>query len=252
MGDLGSSKLALGAAAGAMGGALSEDPDKLTSFIGQTGQSQIPGGGTMSVDPGDSMATGLDLSNRGFRALSELASTPVDLGPQSMVQTPGFAFGGSLPAPLGFTVTDPGWRTGPRVDFSTGSTVGPQGPGDQGWGVGDDWHGIQKPLGGFYTDEEVETQTFPGHPDWGKSTTPSEPVDRRGGDGGGGGGGGGGRGEMSRFANPFGGFQSSRFGLPSGGAQGGGFKNFQTAMNLLRQNAGKSPLASGGFGNNAN
>ena len=252
-------KLALGAGAGALSGALSEDPDKLTSFINQFGTSGISGQ-NVSVDPGNSLATGLDLAGRGFSALNTLAAQPVDLGPASIAQTPAFAFGGALPAPLGFTVSDPGFKKPSGVDLGRGTLVDPNsnppnrpdplfpfgkpdnrtstlgGDGSGGGGTSGPTGGLTQPIGN--TKPQTAQQSFLPQTGAGGILSPQGQQGAQGGFG-----------SVADIVG-LGPALQSRFGLPGGGANPAGFNQFQSALNLLRLGQGQAPVTQGGFSGN--
>ena len=95
-------KAGLGAGLGALGGA-----------VGGSGQ-DIRGFGANETDqihPANLLNFGVEGIKRLGRAATQQAEEPINLGPQSIVQTPPFFFGGGLPGPIGLSGRDPGFAS---------------------------------------------------------------------------------------------------------------------------------------------
>lgn len=129
-------KILLGGGLGALGGALSQDPSELTSFINQTGGTGSGFRGRFTVDPGDLLARAMVRTSTFEDALRSQAAFPTDLGPAAMIQTPAFSFGGALPAPIGISVTDPGFLQRPGLLTGRVSDAGMGSGGGGGGGNG--------------------------------------------------------------------------------------------------------------------
>jgi hypothetical protein len=122
-------KALLGAGLGGLGGAFGSDPGALHTFVGGTGETGIEGGGPISVDPGDLLAQGFGQLGTMRNAFADRLAQGTEMGPASIVQTPAYAYGGALPAPLGITVSDPGFLQRPGIELAGYSPVGPGGSG---------------------------------------------------------------------------------------------------------------------------
>lgn len=131
----GAEKVLLGGGLGALGGALSDDPAQLTSFIGQTGNSGVrvnPDGTFTSdpnaqrtIDPGDLLAFGLGKIDQLFPQFEEIANSPIRLGPSAAIQQVPQIAGGALPFPVGISVSDPALSDPSQlVPFSERSPLG--------------------------------------------------------------------------------------------------------------------------------
>lgn len=148
-GELG--KMALGMGMGALGGGLGGgEGQDLYSFIDDSpgsagiGEHVVIDGNRVSIDPRFNLGKGVLANQRLGQGLTEYAEQDPSrlLGPQTLMQTPGYVHGGGLPMPIGINVSDPGWAYRGKLNLKNpflapggaASDTGGQGDGEDGGG----------------------------------------------------------------------------------------------------------------------